>query len=105
MKAKKVTRRLLILLAIFAAVIGFCYLVRPRDDINFAAMKGDLSRVAELLRADHKLADSKTFHDFTPLHWAALDGNVRMAQLLIPPLDASLALLLEVDGIPSSPFV
>jgi ankyrin repeat protein len=82
---KKIRTLLLIGITLMAAGVLVVVCRRPmsQDDINCAAMKGNMARVVELLKSDRNLAGFKTHHDFTPLHWASLDNNVKMAGLLI----------------------
>jgi hypothetical protein len=64
------------------ATIGYLWMM-PGDDIMTASLKGDTKRVGALLWRHPKLAGATTYHKYTPLHWAAMDGHLEMARSLI----------------------
>src|SRR6516225_6441970 len=51
--------------------------------IHDAARKGDAKKVAALLQSDPKLAGDRDKNGDTPLHVAALHGQVAVAQVLL----------------------
>lgn len=53
------------------------------DPIHDAARKGDVKKVKALLQSDPKLATAKDSEGDTPLHLAALHGQLEVAQALI----------------------
>lgn len=53
------------------------------DPIHDAARKGDVKKVKELLQSDPKLVSAKDSNGDTPLHLAALHGQLAAAQALI----------------------
>ncbi len=63
--------------AITLATPAFC------GPIHDAARKGDVKKVKELLASDPKLVNDKDKDGDTPLHQAALHGQLAVAQALI----------------------
>lgn len=53
------------------------------DDIQVAAIKGDTARVEKLIRYNKSFATEKIYHGYTPLHWAAMGGHTKIAEMLI----------------------
>ena len=53
------------------------------DSLQMAVMRGDTTRVRLYLFVKPGLAKFRTFHNYTPLHWAAMDGDTEIARLLI----------------------
>jgi ankyrin repeat protein len=76
--ASRSFRTAAILLVVFAtASLGFC------SAIHDAARKGDVNKVKELLQSDPKLASDRDKLGDTPLHSAALHGQLATAQVLL----------------------
>lgn len=76
--------RPLVFLAIIVLFIAAIYIwIMPGDDIMTASLKGDTARVKALLQRHPELAQTTTFHGYTPLHWAAMDNHYEMAESLI----------------------
>jgi ankyrin repeat protein len=67
----------LALLALGTASLSFA------DPIHDAARKGDVKKIKQLLQSDPKLISAKDSNGDTPLHEAALHGQVAAAQALI----------------------
>src|SRR5487761_2299708 len=63
--------------ALALSSVAFC------APIHDAARKGDVKKVKELLQTDPKLVSSKDKDGDTPLHVAALHGQVQVAQVLL----------------------
>lgn len=53
------------------------------DPIHDAARKGDAKKVRAILQADPKAISAKDNHGDTPLHLAALHGQIEVAQVLL----------------------
>ncbi|MGA9585280.1 MAG: ankyrin repeat domain-containing protein [Terracidiphilus sp.] len=72
-------------LAMAAALIGLIALSTPAfaDPIHDAARKGDVKKVKELLASNPRLVSDKDKNGDTPLHQAALHGQLAVAQILI----------------------
>lgn len=70
---------------VVAAVIAL--LLTASDSIHFAAMRGEVEKVRELIRKDSALVHSvgKGFGDYgyTPLHSASYSGELKVAELLL----------------------
>jgi ankyrin repeat protein len=73
------TSSLAFLMAAALACTGFAY----ADPIHDAARKGDAKKVQALLQVDPKLVNEKDSLGDTPLHVAALHGQIEVVQALI----------------------
>jgi ankyrin repeat protein len=73
------------LAAALALALGAVTLATPAfcGPIHDAARKGDVKKVKELLASDPKLISDKDKNGDTPLHQAALHGQIAVAQVLI----------------------
>jgi uncharacterized protein len=67
----------IILLTLAWSSVAFC------GEIHDAAKSGDLARVKSMLLANPNLALSMGSYDWTPLHYAAYNGDRAMAELLL----------------------
>jgi ankyrin repeat protein len=70
-------------LAAFMAAALACASLAHADPIHDAARKGDVKKVQALLQSDPKLVNEKDNLGDTPLHVAALHGQLEVAQVLI----------------------
>lgn len=57
--------------------------VISHDNIHDAARNDDLGRVIDLLKGDPAAVSLEDVQGYTPLHWAALQGNYVVAALLL----------------------
>eukprot|EP01102_Stenamoeba_stenopodia_P010797 TRINITY_DN3284_c0_g3_i1.p1 TRINITY_DN3284_c0_g3~~TRINITY_DN3284_c0_g3_i1.p1 ORF type:complete len:104 (+),score=30.28 TRINITY_DN3284_c0_g3_i1:196-507(+) len=51
--------------------------------IHRAAEAGDVKKLEKILSEDPTLVNIKGYDDLTPLHWAAISGNVEAVKLLL----------------------
>ena len=72
-------------LALWVVAMSVLSLGRPAfcGPIHDAARKGDLAKVGELLNADPNLVSEPGQGGLTPLHFAAIDGRLDVAEYLI----------------------
>ena len=73
--------------AVFPVVLAFCALAAGTlawaGPIHDAARKGDANKIKSLLQSDPKLVSDKDKNGDTPLHIAALHGQVNAVQVLL----------------------
>ena len=70
-------------LAVLVAAVLACTSIAFAGPIHDAARKGDLKKVQALIQADPTLVNSKDSMGDTPLHLAALHGELAVAQALV----------------------
>jgi ankyrin repeat protein len=73
----------MLLLGIIVMLLPWSSMSAGAQDIHEAARAGDLAAVKKLLQNKPELVNETNKYGMTPLFWAAQDGNMEMAELLM----------------------